>query len=155
MRNRLTVEMTFRWVLEMKGSDVNWRELLTEEIEYGYAVADKVIALVDDDELEWKPATGDNWMKTGQLLKHIAMCCGRTFKGFVTDDWGLPAGIDPKDMKPEDMLPRAEALPAIESVAAARKELADDKQLTLDMLARAPTKTSTTNRLRLPGTPGQ
>jgi len=115
---------------------MNWRQLLTEEIEYGYSVADKVMALVDEDKLEWKPKTGDNWMTTGQLLKHIATSTGPAFKGFVTGDWGMPDGIDLKDMKPEDMLPPAEAMPTIDSVAAARKELADDKRLTLDMLAK-------------------
>jgi uncharacterized damage-inducible protein DinB len=120
----------------MKGRKVNWRELLTEEIEYGYAVADKVMALVDEGKLDWKPATGDNWMTTGQLLKHTATCCGSTFKGFVTGDWGMPADFDPADMKPEDMLRPAEAMSAIDSVAAARQELADDKQLTLEMLAK-------------------
>jgi uncharacterized damage-inducible protein DinB len=134
----MTVEMTFRETFEKKGTDLNWRELLTEEIEYGYAVADKVMALVDDDKLDWKPETGDNWMNTGQLLKHIATCCGPTFSGFVTGDWRMPADFDPKDMKPEDMLPPAETLPTIDNVAAARNELADDKQLTLDMLAKVP-----------------
>jgi uncharacterized damage-inducible protein DinB len=114
---------------------VNWRKLLTDEIEYGYSVAYKVAALVDDDKLEWKPETGDNWMTTGQLLEHLSTCCGPTFKGFVTGDWGLPADFDPKEMKPEEMLLPAEAMPTIDSVAAARKELTDDKQFTLDMLA--------------------
>jgi uncharacterized damage-inducible protein DinB len=113
---------------------MNWRQLLTEEIEYEYAVADKMLALVDDDRLSWTPETGQNWMTTGQLIKHVATCCGPTFKGFVTGDWGM-AGMDSPDMKPEDMLPPAEAMPTIDSVATARKELADDKQLTLAMLA--------------------
>jgi uncharacterized damage-inducible protein DinB len=121
---------------KMKGRDMKWRTLLTEEIEYGYSVADRVMALVDDGMLEWKPETGDNWMATGQLIKHIATCCGPTFKGFVTGDWGMPADFNPKDMKPEDMLLPAEAMPTIDSVSAARKELADDKQLTLEMLAK-------------------
>lgn len=116
---------------------MNWRELLTDEIEYGYMVADKVMALVDENKLEWKPETGDNWMTTGQLLKHIATGCGPAFRGFVTGDWGMPPDFDPKNMKPEDMLPPAEAMPTIDSIAAARKELAEDKKLTLAMLAEA------------------
>lgn len=115
---------------------MNWRELLIEEIEYGYAVADKIMSLVDNDKLQWKPETGDNWMTTGQLLKHLATCCGPTFKGFVTGDWGLPPDVNPNKLKPEDMLPPAEAMPAIDNVDAAREELADDKQLTLEMLAK-------------------
>lgn len=111
---------------------MNWRQLLTEEIEYGYAVADKVMAPVED--LDWKPETGSNWMTTGQLIKHLATCCGPTFRGFVTGDWGMPAGVDLNEMKPEDMLLPAEAMPTIDSVAAAREELAEDKKLTLKML---------------------
>jgi uncharacterized damage-inducible protein DinB len=113
---------------------MNWRQLLIDEIEYGYAVADKVMALVNDTALDWKPDSGANWMTTGQLIKHLATCCGPTFRGFVTGDWGMPADFDPKDMKPEDMLLPAEAMPTIDSVAAARQELADDKKLTLEML---------------------
>jgi uncharacterized damage-inducible protein DinB len=120
----------------MKGRNVNWRKLLTKEIEYGFAVADKVMALVDDSSLNWRPETGDNWMTTGQLLKHTATCCGPTFKGFVTGDWGFPADFDPQNLKHEDMLPPAEGMPTVDSVAAARQELADDKQLTLEMLAK-------------------
>jgi len=117
---------------------MNWRQLLIDEIGYGYAVADKVMALVDDTTLDWKPETGTNWMTTGQLIKHLATCCGPTFRGFVTGDWRMPEDFDPKDMKPEDMLLPAEAMPAIDSVAAARKELADDKKLTLEMLEKVP-----------------
>lgn len=113
---------------------MNWRQLLNEEIEYNYAVAGKLMAMVDEGRLSWKPETGSNWMTTGQLIQHIATCCGPAFRGFVTGDWGMPADFDPKEIKPEDMLPPAEAMPASESVAAARKELAEDKKLTLEML---------------------
>lgn len=113
---------------------MNWRQLLVDEIVYGYGVADKVMALVDEGALDWKPETGSNWMTTGQLIKHLATCCGPSFRGFVTGDWGLPADFDPKDMKPEDMLRPAEDMPAAESAAAAREELAADKQLALEML---------------------
>jgi len=113
---------------------MNWRQLLIDEIEDGYAVADKVMALVDDDDLDWKPETGANWMSTGQLIKHLSTCCGPTFRGFVTGDWGMPANFDPSQVKPEDMLQPAEAMPAAASVAEARRELAEDKTVTLEML---------------------
>jgi uncharacterized damage-inducible protein DinB len=113
---------------------MNWRQLLIDEIEYGYTVAEKVMALVDDGDLEWKPETGKNWMTTGQLIEHLATCCGPTFQGFVTGDWGMPDGVDLEDMKPEDMLRPAEAMPSSDSVASARQELAEDKKLTLEML---------------------
>jgi len=115
---------------------MDWRKLLTDEIEYEYAVADRVMALVDDDSLDWKPQTGTNWMTTGQLVKHLATCCGPTFRGFVTGDWGMPDDFDPSKLKPEDMLQPAEAMATTDSVAAAREELAEDKALTLEMLAK-------------------
>jgi len=115
---------------------MDWRKLLTEEIEYNYGVADKVMALVDDGALDWKPATGENWMTTGQVLKHIATSTGPCFKGFITGDWKV-GDVDYADLPEDEMLPSAEALPASESVAAARKELAEDKELTLKMLSDA------------------
>lgn len=114
---------------------MSWSQLLKREIEYNYAVADKLFDLVKDNDLKWKPATGTNWMTTGQLLLHTATACGSSFKGFVTGDWGLPAGMDPSQMSPEDMLPPAEKMPAVKSVAEAKKLLAEDKKTSLDMLA--------------------
>ena len=113
---------------------MSWRELLTREMEYNYAVADKLFDLVKDGDLAWKPATGSNWMTTGQLLHHTATACGSCFKGFVTGDWGLPAGTDPGQMSPDEMLPPAEKLPAVKSVAEAKKILAEDKKTSLEML---------------------
>ena len=114
---------------------MNWNELLTSQIEYIYPVTDKLMAAVDDDQLDWKPATGENWMTGGQLLMHISCACGACFKGFVTGDWGALMDVD-SESSPEDMLPPAEKLPTVGSVAEARKLLGDDKQLALDMLAR-------------------
>jgi uncharacterized damage-inducible protein DinB len=114
---------------------MNWTELLKTEIEYAYGVTYKLMDLVDGDELDWKPPTGDNWMTTAQLLLHITTSCGALFRGFVTGDWGMPADFDPGQMKHEDMLPPAETMPAIDSVANAKKALTEDKQLALDMLA--------------------
>ena len=110
---------------------MSWTELLTREIEYNYAVADKLMDLVDDGKLGWKPSTGTNWMTTGQVLMHTATACGPVFKGFITGDWGMPEGVE---MSPEDMLPPAEKMPTVKSVAEAKKLLAEDKKLAFDML---------------------
>ncbi len=91
---------------------------------------------MDDDTLDWKPATGGNWMTTGQLLKHITEACGGAFRGFVTGDWGLPDGTDLSELSPEEMLPPAEAMPAIGSVAEAKRALSDDRRLALATLAK-------------------
>ena len=56
-------------------------------------------------------------------------------KGFVTGDWGMPEDFDPTQLPPEEMLPSAEKMPTIETVAEAKKLLAADRQVALDMLA--------------------
>jgi uncharacterized damage-inducible protein DinB len=117
---------------------MNWTDLLKSEIESTYRATENLLDLVDDEALDWRPATGSNWMTTGQLLKHITEACGVSVRGFITGDWGLPEGTDMSDLSPEDMLPPAEALPSIESVAAAKQALAADKQLALSMLADTP-----------------
>ncbi|MFB3788225.1 MAG: DinB family protein [bacterium] len=115
---------------------MNWKDLLQTEIESAYKGAELLIGMVEDSRLDWKPATGQNWMTTGQLLMHITNACGAPIKGFVTGDWGMPEGMDVKDLKPEEMLPSAEKMPTIGSVAEAKKLLAEDKQTAMDMLAR-------------------
>jgi hypothetical protein len=115
---------------------MTWTELLNEAIEDNYKVTDALMAMVGDADLHWKPATGSNWMTTGQLLMHITTACGFCCKGFVTGEWGLPEGIElPPEY--ESTLPPAEVLPTIGDVAEARERLAQDKLLALEMVARA------------------
>lgn len=116
---------------------MSWTELLNREIESAYRATEGLVALVEEDDLNWKPATGNNWMTTGQLLMHITNACGACIKGFVTGDWGLPEGMDISDMKPEDMLPPAEKMPTVSSVQAAKDALAEDKQVAYDMVEKA------------------
>ncbi|MBN1641631.1 MAG: DinB family protein [Anaerolineae bacterium] len=113
---------------------MNWTELLKSEIEDTYRVTQALIDLVEPgDSLDWKPATGSNWMTMGQLLRHLTDACGSAFKGFVTGNWGIPQDVD---LSAEDMLSPAELLPTIGSVAEAKRLLAEDEQLSYDMLAR-------------------
>lgn len=107
---------------------MNWTELLKTEIAGTYDAAEGLLNLVDDSDLDWKPATGTNWMTVGQLLYHIQAACGFCCKGFVTGDWGMP---------PEEMLPPAEKLPTIGSVAEAKKLLSEDRALALQMIDQA------------------
>ena len=116
---------------------MNWTELITAQIEETYAVTDNLMAMVKDDDLAWKPATGDNWMTTGQLLMHLTNACGMCCKGFATGDWGLPDGVSFDDMPKEDMMPPAEKLPTVDSVAEAREALAADKKTALAMVAQS------------------
>ena len=85
---------------------MNWTELLTFEIEDTFKVTDDLLDLVDENQLDWKPATGENWMTVGQLLRHLTDACGAPIRGFCTGDWGMPEGVDVGDMSDDEMLPR-------------------------------------------------
>lgn len=115
---------------------MNWTELLKSEIEAAYSAAEKLIAKANDQMLGWKPSTGSNWMTTGQLLMHLSSSCGQPFKGFITGDWGFPEGVDPSKLPAEEMLPPAEKMPAVGTVAEAQKLLKEDKKAALDSLAK-------------------
>lgn len=116
---------------------MNWTELLETEAAEAYHCAESLLNLVDDADLDWKPAQGSNWMTTGQLLHHISEACGKACQGFITGDWGMPEGVDPANMPPEAMMPPAESLPAADSVDAARRALAADRELAGEMFAAA------------------
>lgn len=113
---------------------MNWKELLVGELEGAYKTTMGLMDKVNDSELSWKPSAENNWMSMSQLLMHLTNACGACFKGFVTGDWGMPEDMDISNLKPEDMLPPAEKLPSIASVEEAKRLLAEDKQLALDIL---------------------
>ena len=116
---------------------MNWTEMLQRGIAETYRATEGLLDLVDDDQLDWKPPTGSNWMTTGQLLRHLTEACGFCCRGFVTGDWGLPEGADMQELPPEQMLPPAETLPTVASVAEARQLLAADRELALRMVQEA------------------
>ena len=114
---------------------MNWTELLKVETESAYAVTEKLMAMVEEKTLGWKPATGSNWMTTGQLLKHLVESCGVCFRGFIKGEW--PEVVDNvRDLPPEAQLPPAEMLPAVTSLDEAVRLLHRDKQLAVEMLSR-------------------
>lgn len=127
---------------------MNWTELLKREVDEAYRAAIGLITLVDDSELEWKPATGENWMTVGRLLKHMTTACGACCKGVLTGDWGFVE----EDMggSPEDMLPPAEKLPTSSSKAEALAELEADRTLALQMIDQAGEETLDTKHVDLP-----
>lgn len=116
---------------------MNLTEILTQEANGMYAATEKLIKLVEPNDLGWKPATGKNWMTTAQLLRHCADGCGAPIKGFVTGDWGMPEGMKPEDMTPEQMLPPAKKLPAVQSVDEALHILSEDRKTALKYIAEA------------------
>lgn len=46
----------------------------------------------------------------------------------------MPEGVDLSELPPEEMLPPAEKLPALDSVADAKRLLAEDKAVALEMI---------------------
>jgi uncharacterized damage-inducible protein DinB len=132
---------------------MNWKSLLEVELGYLYSVTSGLFDKVDDDDLDWKPATGGNWMTTGQLLHHIATGNGPGFRGFVTGDWGLPDGVDLAEMAPDEMLPPAEKMPAVEDVAQAKAMLARDQALAAEVLAGVSEEDLATRELAAPWNP--
>ncbi|MCB2155584.1 DinB family protein [bacterium] len=110
---------------------MNWTELLTSEVNDGFGGTKALMAKVEGLSLDWKPATGNNWMTMGQLLLHLATACGEPAKCFVTNDWSMPDGADMSEMSMEEMMPPAEKFPAVGSVAEALEKLAADKEMAL------------------------
>jgi len=111
-------------------------ELLQQEAKGTYAAAESLIKMVKPEELSWKPTTGKNWMTVGQLIRHCGDACGAPIKGFVTGDWGMPAGMKVEDLPPEEMLPPAEKMPSA-TVEQALDLLARDRETALRFIAEA------------------
>lgn len=114
---------------------MSFKDILKSEIEYVFGIIEKLMDLVDNDKLEWKPSTGSNWMTTGQLLRHLVEGSSLTIKGFITGNWGMPDGVDISTLPPEEMLPPAEKMLTVKNVAEAKQLLAGDRKAALDMLA--------------------
>ncbi|HMD96412.1 MAG TPA: DinB family protein [Terriglobia bacterium] len=133
---------------------MNWTELLKNEVETTYATTARLLDAVDPDGLDWKPESGHNWLTVGQLLQHITNACGAGCRGFVTGDWGLPAGTRLEDLSPEEMLPPAEKMPAIESIEKAKDLLAQDKTIALQMIDQAGENDLASREIAAPWAPG-
>ncbi len=133
---------------------MNWTQLLKSEIESTYASTQRLLDKVDPGTLDWKPATGQNWMTVGQLLRHLADSCGTAFRGFVTGDWGMPEGVKMEDLPPDQMLPPAEKMPTAASIAETKRLLAEDQALALKILAGVSDEELATRETAAPWNPG-
>ena len=110
---------------------MGWAEVLASEIEMTYAATFGLLDLVDEDALDWRPQTENNWMTMAVLLQHITTSCGWCCRGFVTGDWNPPAG---QQMTGDEALPPADRMIPATAVAATRAELAADKDVALAMI---------------------
>ena len=134
---------------------MKWTEFLTDEAERTYALTARLLDMVEPGSLDWKPATGINWMTMGQLLKHLSNACGQPCKGLVTGDWGLPLGIKLEDLAPEEMMPSAENLPTVATVTEARELLIEDEFLALRMIREAGESALEHRKFSFPWEPGK
>jgi len=128
-------------------------KLLATQAEDTYNAVDALMALVDDEELRWKPSQGENWWTLAQLLRHLTVSCGIWCKGFVTGVWDDAGDVDSAAVPDDCRLPPAEAYRPVESVASARKALADDKAMALGMIAAASEEALTTREVTAPWSP--
>jgi hypothetical protein len=67
---------------------MNWTDLLTAKVNETYHAIEGMLSLCDDASLGWKPATGANWMTTGQLIDHLTNAGGTCIAGFVPGNVG-------------------------------------------------------------------
>lgn len=107
---------------------MDWKHDLGAAMAREYKAAEGLLSRLTDADLGWKPAADNNWMTAGQLAHHIGDACGMLFVGFTTGSWPMPEGFDPDNMKPEDMLPPAEKLPTVATVAEALERLHADRE---------------------------
>jgi len=111
------------------------KQVLLEEAEATYSIAERLFRKVEDDELSWTPPTGENWMTVGQLLVHSASFgCGRAIQGFVKGDWGFPEESDTGGLTPEGHVPPVAALPTVVSIEQALELLAEDRSIALNCI---------------------
>jgi len=104
---------------------VGWKDILKELVQDAYRATEGLLDLASNTELGWKPSGGENWMSIGQLIEHMTDACGSMMKGFVTGEWHFP----------DEGAEKAEDMPAVASVAEAKKKLAADKKVALDTIA--------------------
>ena len=133
---------------------MNWTTLLTTELQTAYSTTESLLDKVDPARLDWKPATGSNWMTTAQLLRHLGEACGAGCRAFLTGDWGLPPGVQMQDLKPDEILPPAGKLPAVASLEEARSLIAADRALALEAISQAGEATLESRLLEAPWAPG-
>ncbi len=119
---------------------MNWTELITQQINATYGATDGLMKLVKKDDLAWRPKQGKNWMTTAQVLDHLTNACGWCISAFHSGNWNPPEAPKKKGAKEPKMtelgMLAAESMPAVKSVAEARKKLAADKQVALDTIAK-------------------
>jgi uncharacterized damage-inducible protein DinB len=123
-------------------------------MDIAYTTTSRLFDKVDPQTLNWKPATGSNWMTLGQLIKHITDACGLGCRAFVTGEWVLPDGKRYEDLSPEEVLPPAEKLPTIHSMGEAQRSLERDRAVALQAIDQASEQDLSSKQIAAPWAPG-
>lgn len=130
---------------------ITLKKILLEEAEKNFEVTKKLIHMVDNGKLSWKPPLGSNWMTMGQLLMHCSKYgVGLAVKGFVSGDWDIPGESESDEDITDPNLPPAEALPYVEDIKEALELLEEDRKLTLQYLGEAREEDLLTKKLKAP-----
>jgi uncharacterized damage-inducible protein DinB len=122
---------------------MNWTQLLKSEMEEAYRATEGLMDLVDEDRLDWKPETGESWMTTRQLLRHLTDACGWCSANFVEDRWAAIMAGDQTASPPT----------TVDSVAEAKALLAEDKARAFDAVDQAGEEALGSKRLAAPWDP--
>jgi len=122
---------------------MNWVELIKSEMTEAYRATEGLMDLVDGDKLDWKPDTGENWMATSELLRHLTDACGWCCANFVNDAWAEIMGGDGSDAPPT----------TVGSVAEAKAELAKDKARAFEAVEKAGNETLDSKLVAAPWDP--
>lgn len=127
---------------------MDWTDLLEREIRFTYDAADTLMGLVDESMLEWKPpvpegAETTGWMTMGELLQHMTSSCGMLCKAFADGDWSF---MTPRPADGEGPPPT----PVAASVAAARADLAKDRELAIATIRAAGNERLANERVTAP-----
>ncbi len=132
---------------------MNLSELLKKLAENAYQTADRLLDMIEDADLSWKPSQGTNWWTVGQLLRHMTVSCGIWCKGFVDGTWDDAGDVD-YDQTPEGQsLPPASAYRSVDSVAAAHDALSADRATAIRVFDQLCEEDLTTKKVTAPWNP--
>ena len=102
---------------------------LADFAEETYKITAKLMALVPDDKLDWRPAeTADRWT-TGQLMHHLTYSTGLFWQGVLKGQW-------PDDGDTEQT--NAAEHPSVPTVAEALEKLEANRALAAQLLVELP-----------------
>jgi uncharacterized damage-inducible protein DinB len=132
-------------------TNITLKQILIEEAEQAYNVTEKLFRKVTDNELQWKPEAGKNWMNISQVMMHIVnVGCGKAIRAVIIGKWSVPKSVDADGKETKMYLLPAEKQPSIESVKKALEMLEEDRKLTLQSINDVEESRMVSNRFTAP-----